>query len=59
LINLGCWLAPRAYALNAAASAFDEAGQLRDAAQQERVRAVLQQVLWAAQRLHGADAAGI
>ncbi|GAB1385204.1 NADPH-dependent FMN reductase [Melaminivora sp.] len=59
LINLGCWLAPRAYALSAAASAFDEAGQLRDAAQQERVRAVLQQVLWAAQRLHGADAAGI
>ena len=58
LINLGCWLAPRAHALSAAASAFDEAGQLRDPAQQERVRAVLQQVLWAAQRLHGVDAAG-
>ncbi|AVP56548.1 NADPH-dependent FMN reductase [Pulveribacter suum] len=54
LINLGCWLAPRQYALARAASAFDEQGQLADSAAREQVQAVVQQVLWAAGRLHGA-----
>lgn len=53
LINLGCWLAPRQYALPRAASAFGEQGQLTDPAQQAQVQAVVSQVLWAAERLHG------
>ena len=53
LLNLECWLAPRHFALSQAASAFDTEGRLIDAAQAERVRAVVEQVLWAAQRLHG------
>jgi NAD(P)H-dependent FMN reductase len=52
LINLECWLAPKAFALGGAASAFDADGQLVQAADQERVRAVVEQVLWAARRLH-------
>ncbi|GAA4430352.1 NAD(P)H-dependent oxidoreductase [Acidovorax lacteus] len=52
LVNLECWLAPKAFALGGAASAFDANGQLVQAAHQERVRAVVEQVLWAAGRLH-------
>ncbi|AVO49339.1 NADPH-dependent FMN reductase [Melaminivora suipulveris] len=55
LINLGCWLAPRQYALPRAASAFGEQGQLTDPAQQAQVQAVVSQVLWAAERLHGTE----
>ncbi|WP_409456840.1 NADPH-dependent FMN reductase, partial [Pulveribacter sp.] len=55
LINLGCWLAPRHHALGQAASAFGEDGRLLDAGQQARVQAVVQQVLWAAERLQHAD----
>lgn len=54
LINLECWLAPRAFALSRAASAFDAEGRLLDTEQRERVRGVVDQVLWAAQRLHAA-----
>ena len=57
LLNLECWLAPRAYALAGAASAFDDQGTLTDAAHQSGVRGVVEQVLWAAQRLHGEPAA--
>ena len=53
LLNLECWLAPRAYALSGAASAFDEHGALTQSAHQAGVRGVVEQVLWAAQRLHG------
>ena len=53
LLNLECWLAPRAYALAGAASAFDDQGVLTDAAHQRGVRGVVEQVLWAAERLHG------
>ncbi|SDM11377.1 NAD(P)H-dependent FMN reductase [Oryzisolibacter propanilivorax] len=56
LLNLGCWLAPRAYALPRAASAFDAQGQLLDAEQQAQVADVVRQVLWAAGRLHGEQA---
>ncbi len=56
LVNLGCWLAPRHHALGRAASAFDAAGGLAEADQAERVRAVVQQVLWAAGRLHDGPA---
>ncbi|MCB1974679.1 MAG: NAD(P)H-dependent oxidoreductase [Burkholderiaceae bacterium] len=51
LINLECWLAPKAFALGQAGSAFDDQGALVQEAQRERVRAVVDQVLWAAQRL--------
>ncbi|MCB1989092.1 MAG: NAD(P)H-dependent oxidoreductase [Burkholderiaceae bacterium] len=51
LINLECWLAPKAFALGAAGSAFDDQGALVQEAQREPVRAVVDQVLWAAQRL--------
>ena len=45
-------------ALGSAGSAFDGAGQLVQAAHTERVRAVVDQVLWASARLHGDTAAG-
>ena len=58
LLNLGCWVAPSAYALSGAASAFDEHGALTQAQHQDGVRGVVEQVLWAAQRLQG-EAAGV
>lgn len=54
LINLECWLAPRAFALSQAASAFDTNGALVQEAHRQRVHGVVEQVLWAAQRLHTA-----
>ncbi len=57
LLNLECWLAPRAYALSGAASAFDERGALLQEAHRAGVRGVVEQVLWAAGRLHGGAAA--
>ncbi|CAM3751125.1 NADPH-dependent FMN reductase [Paracidovorax anthurii] len=51
LVNLECWLAPKAFALGHAGSAFDAQGALADATHRERVRAVVDQVLWAGQRL--------
>lgn len=53
LINLECWLAPKAFALGSAGSAFDDSGALVQPAHRERVRAVVDQVLWASSRLHG------
>jgi chromate reductase len=53
LINLECWLAPKAFALGSAGSAFDASGALVQARHQERVAAVVDQVLWATARLHG------
>mgnify|MGYP002661356943 CR=1 FL=1 len=58
LMNLGCWVAPQAFALPAAASAFGGAGgALTDPAHQQGVRGVVERVLWAAGRLHGGRAA--
>lgn len=51
LLNAQCWLAPRNYAVSAAANAFDEQGALLHAHDQAGVRAVVEQVLWAAHRL--------
>ncbi len=51
LTNLECWLAPKAFALGSAGSAFDESGTLVQQAHRDRVRAVVDQVLWAAERL--------
>ncbi|MFT4241843.1 MAG: NAD(P)H-dependent oxidoreductase [Acidovorax sp.] len=51
LINLGCWLAPQAFALGQAGSAFDDHGALVQQAHRDRVHAVVSQVLWASARL--------
>ncbi len=51
LLLLECWLAPRAFALDQAASAFDEHGALLQDAHRQRVQGVVEQVLWAAARL--------
>ena len=53
LINAECWLAPKAFALGSAGSAFDDNGNLIQPAHRDRVRAVVDQVLWASSRLHG------
>ncbi|KAB2900860.1 MAG: NAD(P)H-dependent oxidoreductase [Burkholderiaceae bacterium] len=53
LVNAQCWLAPKAYAVSGAASAFDEQGALVHAHDVAGVRAVVEQVLWAARRLQG------
>ena len=57
LINLECWLAPKAFALGAAGSACDDSGALIQPAHRDRVRAVVDQVLWAATRLQPTPAA--
>ena len=54
LINLECWLAPRAFALGGAGTAFDDSGTRVQPAHRDRVRAVVDQVLWAAERLQPA-----
>ena len=54
LINAECWLAPKAFALGSAGSAFDDSGALIQQAHRDRVRAVVDQVLWAATRLQHA-----
>ena len=51
LLNSQCWLAPKAFALARAADAFDAGGALIDKGQYNNVRAVVEQVLWAAHRL--------
>jgi NAD(P)H-dependent FMN reductase len=56
LTNLECWLAPKAFALGGAATAFDDSGALVQPAHRDRVRAVVDQVLWAAARLQPAGA---
>lgn len=54
LMNLQCWVTPRKFALSRAGSAFDEQGALVDAAAHDRVASVVDQVLWAGQRLASA-----
>ena len=51
LLNLHCWLAPKAFALGRAADAFDATGALASDAHRASLKAVIDQVLWAAQRL--------
>ncbi|MEO8544657.1 MAG: NAD(P)H-dependent oxidoreductase [Betaproteobacteria bacterium] len=52
LINSQCWLAPKAFALARAADAFGTDGSLLDEAHRKNVQGVVDQVLWAADRLH-------
>ena len=51
LLNLQCWVAPRAFALGPAGDAFDASGALVQPAHTAGVQAVVDQVLWAATRL--------
>jgi hypothetical protein len=51
LFNLHCWVCPKVYALSRAADAFDAQGGLASDAAKKNVQAVIDQVLWAAQRL--------
>ncbi|MBI2748192.1 MAG: NAD(P)H-dependent oxidoreductase [Burkholderiales bacterium] len=49
--NAQCWVAPKQFALSRAADAFDDGGVLKSEAHRHSVQAVVDQVLWAAQRL--------
>lgn len=51
LLNLHCWVAPQTYALARAAEAFDAQGRLKEDSARKRVQSVIDQVLWAAERL--------
>jgi chromate reductase len=51
LFNLHCWVCPKTFALGRAATAFTDQGELADEAARTRVQSVIDQVLWAAQRL--------
>jgi chromate reductase len=51
LLNLQCWVAPSNHALARAGDAFDDQGLLVNEAATKSVRAVIEQVLWAAARL--------
>lgn len=51
LMNLQCWVAPTAFALGHAGDAFDADGALVKPAHVKAVQGVVDQVLWAAQRL--------
>lgn len=54
LANLQCWVAPKRFALSRAGEAFDADGRLASEGSRDRVRAVVEQVLWASHRLHNA-----
>jgi NAD(P)H-dependent FMN reductase len=51
LMNLGAWVAPKQFGLAKADEAFDPDGQLATDAQRAGLRAVVDQVLWAAPRI--------
>jgi chromate reductase, NAD(P)H dehydrogenase (quinone) len=51
LRNLQCWLAPQQFALGKAGDAFDAHGQLKDHAVVQKVKAVVDQVIYGAKRL--------
>ena len=51
LFNLRCWVCPTVYALGRAPDAFDAQGELVSDAARKRVQAVVDDVMWATQRL--------
>jgi chromate reductase, NAD(P)H dehydrogenase (quinone) len=51
LVNMQCWVAPKAFALSRAGEAFDAGGQLINDKHRHSVQAVIDQVLFAAARL--------
>lgn len=52
LLNLHCWVTPQNYALGRAGDAFDAEGRLVNEAARKPIQAVIDQVLFAAQRLN-------
>ncbi len=52
MMNLQCWVAPKQFALGRAFEAFAEDGSLQHDNHRTGVQAVIDQVLWAARRLH-------
>ena len=50
LMNLQCWVSPKQFAVAKAGEAFTPEGQLSTESARENVRAVVDQVLWAARR---------
>jgi chromate reductase, NAD(P)H dehydrogenase (quinone) len=55
LRNLQCWLTPQQFALGKAGDAFDAQGKLKDEAALQKVKAVVDQVIFGAQRLGAQD----
>jgi chromate reductase, NAD(P)H dehydrogenase (quinone) len=53
LMNLQCWVSPRQFALPKAGDAFSPDGDLVAEPAKESVRAVVNQVLWAARKFQG------
>ena len=51
LLNLHCWVCPKQFALGRASEAFNAQGELQNDTHRKNVQAVVDQVLWAAQRL--------
>ena len=51
MMNMQCWVAPRQFALARAFEAFTEDGSLKQETHRAGVQAVINQVLWAAQKL--------
>ncbi len=51
LRNLQCWLTPTQYALGKAGDAFDTQGQIKDPASVQKIKIVVDEVIFAAQRL--------
>ena len=54
LLNLRCWVAPQTFALSRADAAFGEDGHLLQEPAKKRTQSVIDQVLWAAERLQQA-----
>ncbi len=52
LLNLHCWVTPQNYALGRAGDAFDAEGKLVNEGARRPIQAVIDQVLFAAQRLN-------
>jgi chromate reductase, NAD(P)H dehydrogenase (quinone) len=52
LRNLQCWLTPQQFALGKAGDAFDAQDHLKDEATVQKIKAVVDQVIFAAQRLN-------
>ena len=51
MLNLQCWVTPKQHAVGTAGQAFDDAGQLVHDKDKAGVKAVVDQVLFATERL--------
>ncbi len=53
LLNMQCWIAPKAFALGKAGDAFNADGKLVNDIHVKQIQGVIDQVLWASGRLAG------